>query len=258
MERNIIFCFSGTGNSLKAAQDIGAALENCAIVPMTQRYSIEGSHARIGFVYPVYFQGVPARARDFISALNISENQNAYFFAVATYGAVAGVSLSQVNALLQTHGVTLSYGANLQMFSNYVVMYAMSKKMTEATQKSDEKIKPVIMDIVNTQSRAIKRMNPLLYWYYNKRIQSVPLLDKNFSAGDRCNACGICEKICPVSNIGLIDGAPVWRHHCEQCVACIQYCPSQAIEYKDITKNRGRYHHPAISHNKMMDFYKKR
>ncbi|MFP3154409.1 hypothetical protein LQZ18_08265 [Lachnospiraceae bacterium ZAX-1] len=42
MERNITFYFSGTGNSLKVAQDIAAETQNTKVIPMGKAYSLEG------------------------------------------------------------------------------------------------------------------------------------------------------------------------------------------------------------------------
>jgi len=28
----------------------------------------------------------------------------------------------------------------------------------------------------------------------------------------------------------MFDGRPVWQHHCEQCFACLQWCPKEAIQ----------------------------
>jgi MinD superfamily P-loop ATPase len=54
---------------------------------------------------------------------------------------------------------------------------------------------------------------------------------------ERCNGCGICARICPVKNIDLAKGRPVWRYHCEQCLACLHWCPRSAEEYgKDTAK----------------------
>jgi len=35
-------------------------------------------------------------------------------------------------------------------------------------------------------------------------------------------------------------------------MACIQWCPNQAIDHKDIAKGRTRYHHPNISVESMI------
>jgi len=77
--------------------------------------------------------------------------------------------------------------------------------------------------------------------------------DKFFHVDDSCSSCGICEKVCPVSNIKLVEGKPQWKHKCVQCLACIHYCPEVSIQYGDKTLKRGRYHHPEITVKDMMD-----
>lgn len=77
--------------------------------------------------------------------------------------------------------------------------------------------------------------------------ENVHQSDKNFYADDNCTSCGICEDVCPVNNIIIIDNKPEWQHRCQQCLACINYCPEQSIQFSDITLTRGRYHHPEIT-----------
>jgi MinD superfamily P-loop ATPase len=72
-------------------------------------------------------------------------------------------------------------------------------------------------------------------------------MDKSFFADEKCTACGICAKLCPSINIAITDGRPAWQHRCEQCFACLQWCPEEAIQYGKNTKNKKRYHHPEIS-----------
>ena len=64
---------------------------------------------------------------------------------------------------------------------------------------------------------------------------------KKFRATEKCVACGLCEKVCPLKNITLTDGRPVWGDHCTHCMACISRCPKRAIEYGKGTERRGRY-----------------
>lgn len=46
-----------------------------------------------------------------------------------------------------------------------------------------------------------------------------------------------------MNNIQLIDGKPVWGKNCTHCMACICYCPQEAIEYgkKSVGKPRYRF-----------------
>ena len=52
-----------------------------------------------------------------------------------------------------------------------------------------------------------------------------------FYATDKCIACGKCVKSCVLNNIELKNGKPVWGKSCTHCMACINFCPTNAIEY---------------------------
>lgn len=64
---------------------------------------------------------------------------------------------------------------------------------------------------------------------------------KKFYATNKCISCGKCENVCPLKNIHLKEGKPIWGNNCTHCMACICSCPKAAIEYGKHTKNRERY-----------------
>ena len=68
---------------------------------------------------------------------------------------------------------------------------------------------------------------------------------KKFYATDACISCGKCEAVCPLSNIRLENGKPVWGKDCTHCMACICRCPKEAIEYGNHSKGLPRYVCPA-------------
>jgi MinD superfamily P-loop ATPase len=70
--------------------------------------------------------------------------------------------------------------------------------------------------------------------------------DKNFHATDACIHCGLCAQVCPVANIVMEKGVPRWQGSCQGCLACLHWCPKEAVQYKQSTVKRGRYHHPDI------------
>ncbi len=253
MSKNLIYVFTGTGNSLWAAKEIAKELENCEIVSMgsnnNKNYLLKAHYDSIGFVYPTYAGGMPKRVRDFVLQLDLKGSEGTYFFAVATCGRISRAQnvVTQLRHLLKRKGVKLSYGERLDMFSNYVVGYEMRETVKEEAEQSAIDIKPMIESIKNhktnkgtaTTLRQIESMGFMLI---------VSSMDKNFNISDVCSKCGICKKVCPVSNIDMgVDGKPYFRHQCEQCLSCIQNCPTKAINYKDKTQNRRRYIHPDIS-----------
>lgn len=80
-------------------------------------------------------------------------------------------------------------------------------------------------------------MNTLFY-----RFNMQP---KKFTVSDVCVSCGKCEKVCPLGNIRMENGRPVWGEHCTHCMACISGCPAEAIEYGKSTRGKARYQCPA-------------
>ena len=71
--------------------------------------------------------------------------------------------------------------------------------------------------------------------------------DRKFFITDKCTSCGTCAAICPAENIELVEGKPVWKHHCELCCGCIHLCPVQAIQAGRGTEKRQRYRNPMVS-----------
>jgi ferredoxin/flavodoxin len=253
---NIIFYFTGTGNSLKAAKSIADEIGSCEIISMgkMKHYTLAENHDSIGFVYPTYYGGLPKKVNEFVSDLSFKENENAYYYAVTTCGGSVGNGLSQINdVLLAKHNVKLNYGQTLEMFANYIIMYNMSAKVDEITRRSNEDLIPIITSIKNRENNSVqksKKINALLYQAW---IKNVSTRDKNYNVKDNCIGCGICKGVCPVGNIEIVNDKPQFKNKCEQCLACIQYCPQKAINYKHATQNRRRYTNPEITHQELAE-----
>ena len=64
---------------------------------------------------------------------------------------------------------------------------------------------------------------------------------KKFYAADSCISCGKCADICPLGNIHMDNGKPVWGKDCTHCMACICRCPKEAIEYGRHSMGLPRY-----------------
>ena len=247
---NVIFYFSGTGNSLYAAKTVAAELGNTEIVSMSKPggYALKTHYDSAGFVYPVYFWGLPKKVIEFVTNMDFGNNKDAYYYAIATYGGSAGNALNQLYELLQKrHNITLNYARTVKMFSNYVVMYDMDKRVQEITKKSGKNLIPVINAIKARENNSVNRLAKVCGFVNKNFIRGVTAMDKDYVIDENCTGCGICGEVCPVKNIEMINNKPQFNHACENCVACIQFCPQKALNYKNATQNRGRYTHPGIS-----------
>ena len=241
-----IFWFSGTGNSLYAAKRLAEALGNSKLVPMASGVPDEALDGRIGFVFPSYYGDLPRLVRRFVEDLCIPPDADV--FAVVTMGAFGQGSIKALGELLKAKGASLRYGVGVRINGNYILNYdpalfgaKSGSQITSKLNKADKKILRIAEDIKN--GRRLVKTNPITAKTLYKDIES---LDAGFTADEKCTGCGLCEKLCPVDNIKLTDGKPVWQHHCEHCVACISWCPTAAINNGDSTQKRMRYRNPRI------------
>ena len=253
-----IFCYTGTGNSLWVARKLGAFLGSSETIPINhcKHESLRCDSERIGLVFPVHIWGVPPPVVQFISQLKADPGQ--YFFAVGVNAGQIAATLIQVQDLLQKKRLRLSSGFSIELPSNYIVWRGaiskekQQKKFTAATHKLERMATIIRNKEVLPPEKGPFWQNPFFSWAYRKSYPHIGNMDKTFFADEKCNACGICAKICPANNITLTGGKPAWRHHCEQCFACIQWCPEEAVQAGKNTKNKIRYHHPEISLKDML------
>jgi ferredoxin/flavodoxin len=255
---NLIYYFSGTGNSLKAAKDILKGLGDGEIVSMTRpgKHIIAGQYETIGFIFPFYYLGLPKAAHEFIAKLDIGDNKDTYTYAVMTCGgAKSRNAISQLNELLfKDNKAKLAYGQRVVMFANNVLIYNMRKNIDWYREKYERVISKTINNIKNRYANKTGKSNALLNSINRNFINSVSEKDKNYTVNESCTGCGICAEVCPVKNISMVDNKPQYNNNCEQCVACIQYCPQKAINYKNKTQNRRRYTNPEISYKELSEY----
>ena len=257
--KTVIYYFSGTGNSLKVARDLAAELGGAEIVPIPKAIKeapIEPQASCVGIVFPVYVWGQPLIVNSFIDKLSLSKNT--YVFAIATYGGMPGATLKQTAKQLESKGSRLHAGFGITMPGNYTPMYGAipEERQNSMFQKEIARIKEIAEIIKNGIEHKPETSNFLANCIFSGIIYKLgaprlPKSDKSFWVDEKCNSCSICEKVCPVKNIKIIDGKPTWQGRCEQCMACLQWCPKEAIQFGKKTADRKRYRCPET---KVSDF----
>ncbi|MBF0522320.1 MAG: EFR1 family ferrodoxin [Candidatus Omnitrophica bacterium] len=249
--KTALFYFSGTGNSLVLARKLSAKLNGAEIISIAEAINknIVVDVECVGIIFPVYMFGLPLIVLRFLKKLNPLKNK--YIFAIADFGGAAGDPLGQMNQELKPLGLKLNAGFFVRMPDNYIPLFEAVKedrqqKMFKKAEKRLEEIAPIIL---NRQEAKIEKtfflLTAILSIIHKICSPQIPVMDKHFWVDEKCNGCELCQKVCPVFNIRIVDHKPVWLHHCEQCLACLHWCPTQAIQFfgKSTLKHK-RYHHP--------------
>jgi ferredoxin len=246
-----IYYFSATGNSLQVARQMANKLGNCTIKSIATQppnQPVGGPTEAVGFIFPVYYFGMPRLVKRFVEKLQIK--QGTYCFAFTTFGGSQLDTIGMLNDVLLKKNIQLAYGDGAAMPDTYIVRYDAvppdeAQRMLEAaTEKVDETAKA----IKERKVQPVKRKAKLLGKIANRLTlyRNIAGYDEKFEAKSNCVSCGLCSEICPAGNIKMEDHYPVWQHHCERCLACLQWCPTEAIQYGKKTIKRTRYHNPNV------------
>lgn len=248
---NILFYFTGTGNGLLIARTIAEELGDTRLVNIAGYNGESVKEAeRVGFVFPVYFAGLPGIAHEFLKKLVIEGDP--YLFSVANCGGSNGPIHSQIAEYLKMKGKTLASGFTIVMPDNYIPIYKVTgeKEKAEILQKARNRINEISQLIKQKSTTKYEVTGSALFKAFGRPfnawfVKGVHKRDKGFHVSDACIGCGKCSKACSISNISMKNKQPVWNGNCEFCLACIHVCPEEAINYKKSTLDKGRYQAPA-------------
>lgn len=257
--KTVVYYFTGTGNSFKIAKDLQNSLENCEIINIfnkTKNVNLKEKD-NIGLVFPIHMFGVPNAVIQFIKQLPFSDKH--YFFAIANYGGKTPIfTFNDLLKILKNKKVKTGFMQIIKMPINYTPFFgAIPEKMQNRLFKREESfIEEISKTIKKNEILKFKKtpfnLFSLLLPLFALVRKMVKKMDKKFYITDKCNGCTICEKVCPLNNIKIVENKPIWQHNCSQCFACISWCPQSAIEYGKSTIGKTRYHNPNISIDEIM------
>lgn len=259
-----VYYFTGTGNSLAVAKDIAKEIEGelISIPYVVNKDAIKVNAKTVVMVFPVYMWGIPLIIERFAKKIENLKDKSIY--AIVTYGGMPGATINILAKTLARYGGKLSAGFIARMPGNYTPMYGAiaEEKQKKMFDNWGKKIR-IIADYIKANKQGKKENSNILVnlifssLIYNLSAKHIPEMDKDFWVDEKCNQCGICQKVCPVSNIEMKDEKPIWNCKCEQCLACLQWCPQKAIQYGKNTLTRKRYHHPRIDLTEILNQAKK-
>ncbi len=241
MPSAIIYVFSGTYHTLKAAKMIGSHLEANHIktcihevrypfvnVPLPE----DGDY--VGFGYPVHAFNSPLAFLRFVESLPDSMRNKAFLF--KTSGEPARLnreSSCSLYRILKKKGCDVMLDTHMLMPYNIVFRYpdGLAKQMTLYAEALSELLTLRLLsgdrDVFRySKLRRLISLIMRIEWFgawLNGRLYSVKM--------KKCSQCMKCVKACPTANITFDNGKFRFGGHCAMCMRCVMYCPKDAVNF---------------------------
>lgn len=246
----MVIYFTGTGNSRFIAKNIArilgdeiVCLNDLMKAKKTGDFKSERPYV---IVTPDYMSRMPIPVEKYLYTCHFEAGRDVYF--VLNGGEAAGKADKYTEKLAAAHGLHYKGTTAIKMPANYVAMYDVTPKSQApaAAQKALPRIEQVAKAIQEGRTLSIPedmsghKSFSAIAPMFNATMVSA----KSFTVNDDCIGCGTCARLCPLDNIHLTDGKPVWGKDCMHCMACISACPKTAINYGKKTENRQRYYLP--------------
>lgn len=231
--------FSGTGNTKFCVDKFLKEYDDSK-----NSFSIEDNEAlekikndnEIVIGYPVQYSNIPKILQDYIvNNRYIWKGKN--IFIIATMGLFSGDGAGILARLLKNYGAIVVGGLHLKMPDSICDERALKRsfeKNKKIVMKSKEKICKSV--------RKIKDGKPpqeglgIVYHLAGLFGQRLYFFGKTQKYTDKlkinslkCIGCGLCERLCPMSNIVVKNGIAVSSDKCTMCYRCINKCSQKAI-----------------------------
>lgn len=252
--KGIICYYSGSGNTKLALDYIVSKLKNTGFdffditkdgMPDFAGYDIAG------FATFTDFWGAPELFFRFMKSLEPKKSIPAFVF--STYGLISGKTLKDIADLASLQGFTVICGHALHTPENFPPLISRGTTSEEFPNTKDlEKFERFIIKLsalledlkkgetLQKSAVSIGFMNAVLPRFPRKKAKKdmgEQLIDPSL-----CNACGICQKVCPYDAVS-VDTVPCFDHKkCYGCWACFNHCPRKAIYTGKVTS--GHYPKP--------------
>jgi ferredoxin/flavodoxin len=259
VNENIVFFFSGTGNSFDIALKIKERIKNADVknIALVKDMPPLDNYKKIGLIFPIYGFTMPNIVSKFISRL--SRNSNAYYFCIVTLGGLELGGKYRIYEAFNKAGIGLDYISHVFMPENYIIfsMVPGDNLIKKMLQDSIKKVEEISSDIQNNKKLKAKKS---IFYNLVKNISQEetkkwPLMAKDFTINENCIKCEKCIRVCPADNIKIFKDKIIFDEKCELCLACMHSCPKEAINYGEKTIKKKRYMNPNINIEEMKKYF---
>lgn len=235
-KKRIVLYFTGTGNCLYVARQLGGKDAELLSIPQLmkqEKFEIEADE--IGIVYPIYGHMPPNMVRRFIQKANLKAD---YLFAVLTYGNRKCNAVEIWDDISRHAGKRFDYIGSIIMVDNWLPSFDMNEQIL-IDKHISENLQKITADLSErkqwhepvTEEEREQHQGFLARTGIDPSTGFVQKSENCFTVTDACIGCGACVSVCPCGNYEFTSQGVKAQGDCEFCFACIQNCPQKAIQF---------------------------
>ncbi len=248
----MILYFTGTGNSEFAAEYIADHIgdECVSLNNIIKHRKAPVFHSEKPFVIsaPVYAGMYPVIVTKLLRKAKFTGSKKIYF--VATLGSKSCGAGYSLRNLARDKGLEFGGLFCISMPNNYI-----AGGNVPSDDDAEYKIKYTSIPLMESVSEIISAGETIPHTTGNAVSTVISegvssMFNKYMASSDAytvsadCISCGKCAKVCPVNNIMMVGGEPLFRKKCIGCYACMSSCPKKAINIGQRSVNVNKYHCP--------------
>ena len=243
MKKLRAFYFSGTGNTSYVTRDLCKKLSEgfdalAFDISGTGELSAELRAADcVLLAFPVYGSSPPVPMRRFVyDHADVWKGKEV--IVVATQYMFSGDGAASLGRSVEKLGGRVTFAEHFNMPNNLADCTAFKirngEELEESLRKTEKRIDAFARKILkgrhfrrgfNPFSHAVGYFSQRKWWRKGENAKKNDLkIDE-----DRCVACGLCAKNCPVKNIVVENGKARPQGNCALCYRCVNLCPRKAI-----------------------------
>jgi len=239
--------FSGTGGVERIADSFESDLRNRGLD--IAKINLDGSKAADGIynrplpedtellilIYPVYACDAPQIIYDWLAQAADSWPRSSRLktsvISVSGGGEVwpnTGCRM-ELCKTIEKHGFQVVYEKMMVMPANCITPTKDQLSMW-LIKAIPEKTAKILDSILSGKFRRIRFIRgPVKRFLAKSSKKGFSQFAQGLEITSKCNGCGFCSTNCPVSNIAIEDGKPVFSNKCTMCLRCIYNCPRKAL-----------------------------
>lgn len=261
MKKCNIFFFSGTGNTYFVSKKIADVLNEkgwdaiCLPIDSMTKAEIEWeakSSDLIGIGYPVYASSVPNPISQFLEILpEVKKQKDLFVFCTRSGTCKDGAHIIASN--LSVKGYNIVGVSHFKMPNN--IPFAPFCKNRECDD-IETLVSEFAVSLLETPKIENSDSGAKLKFRTGKYRNIIKKCSGSFKVNsEKCNACMLCARFCPTSNITIEQSKVSFGKNCAACMRCLNFCEKDAITF--LRKPLCKYPGPYLKFTPA-DIYKKR